>query len=275
MVKKLLCLLTVALLLIPGMALASGAVYDNANLFTASEIQDMEAYIAKLREDYGMDVLVLTSRDARLNRSQDDADLFYEQHATTEDGFLYFIDLRNREQTISTSGMMIDFITNRRLNGLFDAASYDLSRERYGSATMAVLRQLNTYLMQGREEGSFRYDAETGWRLTPSYNKLTVYEIALAAVVGIAVAMIIVASVSGSYSLKGGTYHYNMGDNASRTLTRDEEHFVSQRVTRQVRQPAPAPGSNAHGYHASGNSKGSAVHRSSSGHSHGGGSRKF
>lgn len=273
MVKKLLCLLTVILLLMPGLALASGMVYDNANLFTATEIQEMEAYIAQLREDYGMDVLVLTGEDARLNDSQDYADLFYEQHASTEDGFLYFIDMRNREQTISTSGKMIDIVNDRRLNALFDAASSGLSQGRYGSAAMAVLRQLNTYMKQGREEGSYRYDAETGRRLTASYNKLTSYEMTLAAVVGIAVAMVIVGSVSASYSLKGGTYRYNVGDNTSRTLTRDDEQFVSQRVTRQVNQPAPSSGGSSHGYHSSG--RGSSVHHSSSGHSHGGGSRKF
>lgn len=273
MVKKMLCLLTAVLLLIPGMALAAGAVYDNANLFTAGEIQEMEAYLEQLREDYGMDVLVLTSREARLNDSQDYADLFYEQHASSEDGFLYFIDMRNREQTISTSGAMIDLITDRRLNALFDAAASGLSYERYGSAVMAVLRQLNTYLKQGREEGSYRYDAETGVQLTAKYNRLTAYELAIAVVVGAAVSMIIVASVSASYSLKGGTYRYSMGENASRTLTRDEERFVTQRVTRHVNQPAPSSGGNSRGYHSSG--RGSSVHHSSSGRSHGGGSRKF
>lgn len=274
MVKKLLCLMTVVLMLIPGMAMAAGAVYDNANLFTASEIQNMEAYIAQLREDYGMDVLVLTSEEARLGYSLDYADLFYEQHASSEDGLLFFIDMRNRVPTISTSGEMIDLITDHRLDTLLGVGYEDLARGRYGSATMSVLRQLNTYLKQGREQGSYRYDAQTGQRLTGYYNELTFMEIVVAAGAGILVAVLVVSVVSGSYSLKGGTYRYSIGNNAARTLTRDEEHFVTQHVTRHVNQPAPSSGSSSRGYHSSG--RGSSVHHSSSGRSHGGGSgRKF
>lgn len=273
MVKKLLSLLMVCLLLTPLAALAEGRVFDDAKLFTASEIQELEAYADRLWADYRMDVLVLTSEDALLNDSQDYADLFYERTASSEDGMVYFIDMRNREQTISTSGLMIDYITDRRLNALFDAASGNLSRGSYGGAAMAVLKRLNTYLGQGREEGSFRYDAETGMRLTASYNRLTSYEVAIAAVVGAAVAMIIVASVSGSYQLKGGTYRYDLSGNTARELTRDEEQFVTQHVTRQVHQAAPASGGSHHSGHSSG--RGSSVHHSSSGRSHGGGSRKF
>ena len=274
MVRKLLCLLAAVLLLIPSAALAAGAVFDDANLFTASEIQELEAYIAQLRTDYDMDVLVLTSEDAPLNDSLDFADLFYENHASSEDGMVFFIDMKNRVPTISTSGLMIDYITDQRLDVLLDRGYDDLARGRYGSAAMAVLRQLDTYLRRGREEGSYRYDAVTGVQLTEKYNRLTSYEVAVAAVVGAAVAMIIVASVSGSYQLKGGTYHYSIGDNAARKLTRDEERFVTQRVTRQVRQPAPSSGGSSHSYHSSG--RGSSVHHSSSGRSHGGGSgRKF
>lgn len=273
MVKKLLCLLAACLLLMPCAALAEGRVFDDANLFTASEIQELEAYADQLWTDYGMDVLVLTSEAAPLNDSLDFADLFYEDHAASEDGLVFFIDMKNRVPTISTSGLMIDYITDRRLNTLLDAGYNDLARGSYGRAAMTVLRQLNTYLRQGREEGSYRYDAETGVRLTAAYNRLTEYEIAVALVVGAAVAMIIIASVTSSYNLKGGTYRYDLNENAARVLTRDEEHFVTQRVTRRRNDPPPSSGG-SHSSHSSG--RGSSVHHSSSGHSHGGGSgRKF
>ena len=274
MVKKLLCLLMTLLMLTPCAALAAGRVFDEADLFTASEIQELEAYADQLWEDYRMDVLVLTSERAPLNQSLDYADLFYEDNASSEDGLVFFIDMHNRVPTISTSGLMIDYITDRRLNTLLDTGYDDLARGRYGSAAMAVMKRLNTYLGQGREEGSYRYDAVTGVRLTEKYNTLTSYEIAVAAVVGAAVAMIIIASVSGSYQLKGGTYRYDLGANSSRKLTRDEEQFVTQRVSRQVRQAAPASGGGSHSNHSSG--RGSSVNHSSSGRSHGGGSgRKF
>lgn len=273
MVKRLLCLLAACLLLLPCAALAESRVFDDADLFTSAEIQELEAYIEQLRADYGMDVMVLTSENAPLDQSLDYADLFYEKHASSEDGLVYFIDMSNRVPTISTSGLMIDYITDRRLNALLDAGYDNLARGRYGSAAMDVLKLLNTYLRQGREEGSYRYDAETGVRLTATYNKLTSYEIVMALVVGAAVALTIVASVSGSYQLKGGTYRYNLNDNAARVLTRDDERFVTQHVTRRRNEPPHSSGG-SHSSHSSG--RGSSVHHSSSGRTHGGGSgRKF
>lgn len=279
MVKKLICLLAVCLLLLPCVALAESRVFDNANLFTVSEIQELEAYIAQLREDYQMDVAVLTSDAVPLNRSSDYADTFYEEHdlgtGQNHSGFMFMIDMSNRVPTITTEGDMIDLITDHRLDTLLDVGYDDLARGRYGSAAMSVLRQLRSYLREGREKGQFRYDAETGVRLTGYYNPLTPGEILLAVIAAVAVAAIFIMSVSGSYQLKGGTYRYNLADNASRTLTRDEEHFVTQRVTRHKNAPPPSSGPHSGG-HSSSHSRGSAVHRSSSGRVHGGGSgRKF
>ena len=278
MVKKLLCLLVVCLLALPCAALAESRVFDNANLFTGAEIQELEAYIAQLREDYQMDVAVLTSDRAPTNRSLAYAEQFFESNGLgmgeDDAGFVFFIDMSNRVPTICTSGVMIDYITDHRLNTLLDVGYDDLARGDYGKAAMRVLRQLNAYLRQGREEGSFRYDAETGQRLTGLYNRLTEGELLVAAIAGIAVAGVFIASVSGGYQLKGGTYRYDMSGNSSRTLTRDEEQFVTQRVTRHVNQPTHSSGSHSGGGRSSG--RGSSVHHSSSGRSFGGGSgRKF
>lgn len=282
MVRKLLCLLAVCLLLAPCAALAESRVFDEANLFSASEIQELEAYIEQLRADYQMDFVVLTSNDAPLDRSQDYADRYYEDHGfgmgKERTGFMFFIDMRNRVPVISTDGDMIDYLHDSRLETLLDVGYDDLARGRYGSASMRVLRQLGTYLKQGREAGTFRYDAVTGERLSGLYNPLTTGEMTVAAIAGLAVAAVIVASVSGSYQLKGGTYRYSVTENASRTLTLDEEQFVNQRVTRHVRQPAQSS-SHSGGHSSSGSrssGKGVSVHRSSSGRSHGGGvGRKF
>lgn len=282
MVKKLLCLMVVCLLLVPCSALAESRVFDNANLFTTSEIQELEAYIEQLRADYQMDVAVLTSNDAPLNKSFDYAQKFYINNdlgmGDDYTGFLYFIDMHNREPWICTSGVMIDYINDSRRDTLLDVGYNDLARARYGSAAMTVLRQLNVYLRQGREAGSFRYDAVTGERLSGLYNPLTAGEMVAAAIAGFVVAAIIVASVSGSYQLKGGTYRYSVTENTSRSLTKDEEQFVTQRVTRHARQPVHT-GSSSHGSsHSTSRSsgKGSAVHHTSSGRSFGGGGgRKF
>lgn len=273
MVKRVWCLILV-LLCLPCAALASSQVVDYAGLFTKSEIQQMEEAIQRIRDEYQMDVVILTSYDVGYNDSQDFADLYYERggYGLGDDdaGLLYLIDMRNRVPCISTSGVMIDFITDSRLETLFDCSYDALARGEYGTSAMQVLNQLERFLKQGRQEGSFRYDAETGKRLSGLYNRLTLSEVIMAAIAGISAAWILLLMITSRYSLRGRNYSYNSAD-ASCSLTRDESHFLRQDVIRTRNAPPPQSGGGGMG-----SGSGSSVHHSSSGGSHGGGvGRKF
>lgn len=276
MVRKMLRALCVLLILmLPACAAAEGRVFDEADLFSSAEISEMENKIAWIQQAYQVDVVVLTSYDAPYDRSLDYADLYYENGGfgmgEDEAGLLYFIDMNNRVPTISTTGVMIDYITDSRLEDLLDAGYDELSDGEYGAAALAVLDRLEDFMHDGREEGSFRYDAQTGQRLSGLYNRLTLAEFAIAALIACVVAMLFVVTVQARYSLKGGAYRYDVEGNASRELIRDEETFLRQHVTRMVHHQNP-PG----GHGGSGGGRGSAVHRSSSGGMHGGGSgRRF
>lgn len=276
MVRKMLRALCVLLILmLPVCAAAESRVFDEADLFSSVEISELENRIAWIQQAYQVDVVVLTSYDAPYNRSLDYADLYYENggFGMGEDdaGLLYFIDMNNRVPTISTTGVMIDYITGSRLEDLLDVGYDELRCGEYGDAALAVLDRLEDFMHDGREEGSFRYDAQTGQRLSGLYNRLTLAEFAIAALIACTVAILFVVTVQARYSLKGGAYRYDVEGNASRELTRDEETFLRQHVTRTVHHQNP-PG----GHGGSGGGRGSAVHRSSSGRTHGGGSgRRF
>lgn len=268
--------LAVLTLLLPVLALASQRrVIDEAGLFTASEIQRMEAVIERIQDTYQMDVVVLTSFDPRYNDTQDFADLYYERggYGIGEDqaGLLYLIDMNNRVPCISTTGTMADYITDHRLEELFDCSYDELAAGEYGGSTLTLLDRLERYLREGREEGSFRYDAETGRRLSGVYNKLTSGETVLAAFAGLAAALILWGSVVSRYTLKGGACNYSTADHVQRELTVDSEQFLRQTVTRH-RLPPPSSGGSGGGH----GGLGSAMHTSSSGGSHGGGvGRRF
>ncbi len=271
MVRKMLRALCVLLIvLLPVCAAAESRVFDEAELFTSAEIAQMENKIAEIQQAYQVDAVVLTSYDAPYDRSLDYADLFYENggFGMGEDdaGLLFFIDMNNRVPTISTTGVMIDYITDSRLEKLLDVGYDELSYGQYCDAALAVLDLLDEFMHDGRQEGSFRYDSVTGQRLSGLYNTLTLPEFAIAAIVAFAVAALFVTTVQARYSLKGGAYRYDVEGNATRDLTRDEETFLRQHVTRTVHSQPSSGGSGS----------GSAVHRSSSGRSHGGGSgRRF
>ena len=274
MMKRLVLLLAV-MVLIPCGALAGNMVVDQAGLFSGAEIQQMEAIITSIRETYQIDAVVLTSNQVGYNNTQDYADLFYENggYGIGEDdaGILYLIDMDNRVPCISTTGVMIDYITDYRLEELLDCGYDELTWGDYGGSALAVLSRVEDFLREGRQEGSFRYDAQTGQRLSGLYNKLTAGEMLLGTVAGIVVSLVVFSSVNGSYNLKGSG-RARTGGVADCTLTKDEEVFLRQNVVR-TRRPTNTGGGSSGGRSGG---MGSSVHRSSSGMSHGGGvGRKF
>jgi len=281
MVKRILCMLLLTLML-PCAALANNEmVIDDAGLFTVFEIGDMETIIQRIEAEYQMDIVVLTTYDVPSSYSdyiiQDYADTYFEQHGyglgEDEAGLLYMIDMTNRAPCISTSGVMIDYITDDRLETLFNVSYDDLAMGDYGRAAVAVLQYLERFLEEGRLEGSFRYDAETGKRLSGLYNALTGTEMLIAAAVGLVAALVMFSSVNGKYNLKGSTYRYDASSNASCRFTKDDEQFLRQ-STNVIRHTSNNGGRSGGGGISSG--RGSSVHRSSGGRSHGGGvGRRF
>ena len=280
MVKKLLSILIV-LLVLPAIVLADEQVIDDAGLFTASEIRQMEETIARIERNHQVDMVVLTTYDVpddysdSMWRIRDYADDYYDRggYGMGPDfsGMLILLDMNNRVIWLSTGGVMIDYITDRREEDILDRAYSYLSYGSYGSGINAALSRVEHYINKGREEGSFRYDEVTGERLSGYHNALTTGEIGVAALVGGGVALVIFLSISGSYSLKGSTYAYDRSANSAITFTRDDEMFVRQ-FTRRTPRSTGTHGSSGGGGHRSG---GSGVHRSSGGRSHGGGGRRF
>ena len=271
MVKRFwMVLLTV--LLLPLYALAERpVVVDDANLFSTQEEESIAAKAQEIIDKYQVDIVVVTSYAPKAERSQDFADDYfdYNGYGIGEDGagLLYLIDMTNRVPTISTKGVMIDYITDHRLNELFDC-SYDALRDRkYGRSTLQLLDRLEEFMAEGREEGSFRYDAQTGERLSGLYNRLTRNELLTAVLAGLAVMGAIVLVVYRKYQLRGSTYHF---DPASQVTMHDDvcnERYLRQTV---VRRNVDSDGGSGGG--GGGGGMGSSVHTSSSGSFHGGGS---
>ncbi len=274
-------LLVMILLLLPMGALAAEAVVDECGLFTAAEIAQMETLIGEIRETYQMDAAVLTTKEVPANRSSESeektqayADDYYDQngYGLGEDraGILYMIDMKNRVLYISTNGVMIDYISDSRLEDLLDTAYEYAGSKKYGQSAIAVLQQLKSILSRGIEEGHFRYDDVTGERLTGLYNKLTGGEMIVAGIAGIAALLIMYFSVTAKYELKHGTYRFDKDTQSSVELSRNDKTFLRETVTRtRISQ------SSGGGGHGGGGGRGSGVHRSSGGGFHGGGGRHF
>ena len=282
MVKRCMLLLAVLLLLLPVCASANEQIIDECGLFTAEERVQIGAKIDKIRGTYQMDVAVMTSRSVPYNRSDtsleqtaDFADEYYDRngYGLGEDraGILYLLDMKNRVSYISTCGVMIDYVNDRRRESILSAADPYLSRGAYGQAVLALLDRLEGCLAQGIEEGSFRYDEATGQRLTGLYNRLTRSELLVSAGCGLAAGLFFWGAVSMKYNLKRGTYRFNKATQSRTELTRDETFFLRQHVTRTRISSGNGGGGRGFG----GGGSGSGVHISSGGGSHGGGGHHF
>lgn len=289
MVKKLLLPLLLLMLLLPASALADIQVIDNANIIDGeyeSRITDM---INQIEEEYQVDIVVLTTRDTRTAYDQYNdaevnsiarnyADDYFDNNGygfgENRDGMLYLIDMNNRVSWISSSGAMIEYITDDREEEIFNAASWYMSDGNYGMAVLRAMEQTERFMDDGIINGTVIYDEATGRILKiVKYNPLTFFEILIAIAASAGVALIIIFSVRGSYSMKGGSYSYNAAANTECALVRNDELYLRQNVMRRARVTVSSGGPG--GRSGSGGSRSSGVHRSSSGRSHGGGGRRF
>ena len=272
--QRIFALLLILSCLWAGAALADGErVFDRAGLFTASEVRELEQEILSFQEDTGMDFVIVTSDESHNGSAQQIADAFYEQGGFGLDeeksGILYYIDMDDRYHYLSTTGAMIDYMTDARIENAIDEVTRYLSGGAYAQGASQMISIVRQYVRSGIPEGQYRYDVVTGQQLTARHKALTKNEILLALVIGFVVCLIYVACVKSRYSLKGSTYHYSYQDNGFMKLTGQEDTYLRTTTTR-MRKPDPPENTGSHG-----GGGGSGVHTSSGGTSHGGGGGHF
>lgn len=251
---------------------AQPAVIDDARLFAAYEEAELESLIEAFREETGMDFAIFTS-DAAYNASQQEvSDAIYEQGGYGLDeersGVLYYIDMYNRIPYLATTGKMIDYLTDERIEAAHENSYGYLANGQYGNAAAAMIQAVASYVKRGIPEGQYQYDVVTGEYVTPRHKALTGSEILVSALIGLVVALLYTKSVQGSYTLKGSTYNYDVRSNVHMQMTDTQDQFLRTTTTRTRKAPPPSAGGSSPGR--------SSVHTSSGGMRHGGGAgRKF
>lgn len=248
-------------------AMQDGNVYDDAQLLTESEIGALNEEIAILEELSGWNVYAVTTADAEGKSANAYADDFFDTHSPEqEDGVAVLIDMDNREIAISTSGEAIRYLTDERINYILDEAYSDISDARYKDCLGTMLDGVTKYYDAGIEDGQYNYDVETGE--ISVYRSLTFFEIIIALALAVGAGALVYGIVVGKYRLKFDTYKYEFRNNSQVKLRIKEDRFINQTVThRRIPKQTNSGG-------GGGGAK-SSVHTSSSGRSHGGGSRKF
>lgn len=238
-------------------------VVDLADILTEGEEQEIEDRVKEMSEKWNQDFVVVTTDDAQGKESQEYADDYYDYNGYQENGVLYLVDLDNSNVWISTSGTMIRFLTDRRIQLVIDSGYEDLKSQNYADGFLEMLDQTDKYMEDGIPDNQYTYNVETG-EISRHYS-LSVGEIVAALVAALACGGVFFCIINAKYKMKIGNYSYPFREKGRIDYTRREDIFVNQTVTRRHIPKNPP----------SGGSGGSSVHTSSSGSVHGGGGRSL
>lgn len=248
-------------------------VYDQGNLFSYSEADEISEKIESLTDSCDMTFAVVTTLDAEGKSAQEYADDFYDEHGLgvgdDYSGMLYLIDLDNGELYLSTSGQMIRYITDERVDFILDAAYEKAADGDYAGSALEALNATESCIQAGIESGQYNYSSETG-EIDPyeEEENLTIVALIFGMIVGLITALIKFFRTKSSYQLTIKTYHYPLAEKSTLDLTTKEDRLVNQFITHRKIPKNPPPSS-------SGNPGRSTTHVSSSGRTHGGEGRKL
>ena len=124
-------------------------VVDQAELFDEVQEQEIREKAGEMSEAWKQDYVVVTVREATGKTSEEYADDYYDSHDYSENGALFLIDLYNNNVWISTSGSMIRFLTDDRIQSVIDAGYGNLKIQQYGDGILQMLDQTERYYHVG------------------------------------------------------------------------------------------------------------------------------
>lgn len=259
-------------------------VFDDADLFYDSEIEAFEEEIAQYREELKADLVVVTTEDTQGKTMQDYADDFYDQggfgHGSEADGVLFLIDMEHRQLTLSVSGGMIRILTDSRIEAILDDVYEGASQDDFVDSVNRFLQDVAEYHRQGIESGQYNYDTETG--KISVHRSVRWYEALLALGVSAFTGVTACSGVIRQYSMKkeqGQAANFHMAYRADCNFAFHDQadNLVNKYVTSMIIPRGNNRGGGGGGIGGGGGSIAgrSSTHTSSSGRTHGGGSRGF
>ncbi|EOS7907719.1 TPM domain-containing protein [Enterococcus hirae] len=242
---------------------ATPAVNDEAGLFTQEQIQSLEQQIQPINEKIkGQIFIVTTTSNSDEPRTFAD-DYLRNAIGNDQNGAVLLLDMGQREIYISTSGNMIDYLDDTRINDTLDDVYDQMTNSAYFAAAQAYLTKTSEYVEAGVPGGHYQIDEETG-KIT-RYKVLTTTEIVISIILALALSLVFYFVTVSRYQLKSGTYKYPFREKSNVKLTDKTDRLTNSFVTTRRIPKSPPPGSGGGG---------STTH-SSGGGTFGGGGRSF
>ena len=280
MMKRKISLLLTTLLLLPVLVFTVGAeemvyVIDHGALLTDSEEAALQSAISDLRDQFGMDIVILTESTLNGKRPQDYADDYYDNHGYGEDGLLFLLSMEERDWYISTCGDARFALTDYGIQQLGESVLPYLADGDYYRAFATFLGELPGYfdaLSQGKPvdgyadySGDYYHgDQEDVLYYEEPFEPSFFVAIILGIVAGGITVLVMGIAMNTKRPQRSAAVYM---DPDSYRVTEHQDLFLYSTVSK-VKKPENPPRSGGGG-------GGSSVHTSSSGISHGGGGGKF
>ena len=262
-------------------------VFDQAGLFSETEIIQLEEKIAQCRKSTKMDVVIVSAYADGERSAEEYADDYYDYG-----GFgvgkkasgvllLYYMDGPGQpggECYISTAGTMINMLTDERIESILDGVYGDLGNRDFAGATEHFLEDVKVYVKEGVESGQYTYDRDTGEIVR--YHSIRLYEAAIAMVIAGILAGSVCLDIKKRYAMKQSSREVSNSLQAYRADCAFHFSVAGDKMVNKYVRSVPIPrntssGSGGRGHSGSSSAGRSTIHTSSSGSSHGGGGRRF
>ena len=262
-------------------------VFDQAGLFSETEIIQLEEKIVQCRKSTKMDVVIVSAYADGERSAEEYADDYYDYG-----GFgvgkkasgvllLYYMDGPGQpggECYISTAGTMINMLTDERIESILDDVYEDLRNRDFAGAAEHFLEDVKAYVKEGVESGQYTYDRDTGEIVR--YHSIRLYEVAIAMVIAGISAGSVCLDIKKRYAMKQSSREVSNSLQAYRADCAFHFSVAGDKMVNKYVRSVPIPrntssGSGGRGHSGSSSAGRSTIHTSSSGSSHGGGGRRF
>ena len=267
-----------ALFLLCGFDSQEKKVYDDGELLTEAEEEELQKLLVSGAQNTEQDLVIVTTDDNGGKEARDYADDFYDQHGfgyekENGSGVLFLIDMDARTIYISTAGTAIEKYTDMEIEDTLDAIMPSMRSGDYGEACRTFISEAIRCLNGGDVAEDGYYDEKTdrfvekpadgGWKQALSFKRLAIL-FSVSAALAAFVVLIISWKRKTRMSVNGGTY---LKDGKVDFRERRDQFTHTTVVTRHIPKNNGGGGSSGGGH--------SSYHTSSGGHSHGGGGRSF
>lgn len=204
-------------------------VYDDAGLFTPEQNNQLTTLATALNQQINGQIFIVTTTAVIDDRETFADNFLREKIGNDHNGSVLLIDMNQHNYQISTSGNMIDYLTNSRLKKLLAQTKQQLREGNYYEAAKQYIERATSYVQAGVPGGHTRVDRDTG-KVT-YYRTLTPLKILLALLVAFVISTVVFFSIKASYQLKRKTYAYPFRDKSSVVLTDQVDHLTNSFIT--------------------------------------------